>query len=346
MGTARWVVLWVAAAALAACGGGGEGGEDRREVVLYSSVDGELLRAIVDDIESRTDLRVRVVGDTEATKTTGLVERLLSERGRPRADVWWSSEPFGTIRLAREGALAPLGLELDAMVEAGWPPQWRGAGDLWAGFASRGRVLAYSTDRLEAAELPRSLEELAAERWRGRVGIARPQFGTTRGHFAALVHLWGPARFEAWLEAMRGNGVRIFDGNATVVQEIGRGTIDLALTDTDDVFAAQRQGVAVDLADLSGAPEQAVAILLPNTVARVAGGPNPEAARALLEAILGPQTERFIAQSDSRNYPLHPQVARETGLAAPPWMRRVDLEAVADVEAEAMGIVARVLGGG
>ena len=66
-------------------------------VTLYSSIDGTILREVVAAYEAETGVTVNVLGDTEATKTTGLVERVLAERDRPRADAWWSSEPFGTL---------------------------------------------------------------------------------------------------------------------------------------------------------------------------------------------------------------------------------------------------------
>ena len=62
------------------------------EVVIYVSADETIARPILDAFEASTGVRVRPVFDTEATKTTGLVSRLLTERDRPRADLFWSSE--------------------------------------------------------------------------------------------------------------------------------------------------------------------------------------------------------------------------------------------------------------
>ena len=75
------------------------------EVVIYVSVDESLARSVLADFSQRTGITVRFVGDTEATKTTGLARRLLRERSSPVADVFWSSEPFMTIDLADAGVL-------------------------------------------------------------------------------------------------------------------------------------------------------------------------------------------------------------------------------------------------
>src|SRR5262245_53552737 len=71
-----------------------------REVTIYCSVDREFAEPILAEFERRNSITVRRIYDTEAGKTTGLLNRLIAEKARPRADVWWSSEIFGTIQLA------------------------------------------------------------------------------------------------------------------------------------------------------------------------------------------------------------------------------------------------------
>ena len=48
-----------------------------REVVIYSSIDEPYLRPLVQRFEKETSIKVRVVTDTEATKSAALVQRLL-----------------------------------------------------------------------------------------------------------------------------------------------------------------------------------------------------------------------------------------------------------------------------
>src|SRR5436190_1170427 len=75
------------------------------DLVLYTSVDEPIARPIVDAFEQQTHIHVRLVTDTEATKSVGLAERLRAEKDHPQADVWWGNEPFYTIALADEGLL-------------------------------------------------------------------------------------------------------------------------------------------------------------------------------------------------------------------------------------------------
>ncbi|MEZ6232654.1 MAG: extracellular solute-binding protein [Phycisphaerales bacterium] len=240
-----------AALALGAC----SRRDDLPRVVLYSSVDDVYLREIAAAYERDSGVRVDLVGDTEATKSTGLAERVIAERARPRADVWWSSEPFFTIRLASEGLLEP-GAARAALgddVAARWPDGMMSADGSWVGFAARARVIVYRASRFgdgpdQIGRVPRNLGELTDPAYRGRVAMARPEFGTTRGHLAALIESEGAAAVEAWLGAMKANALRVYPGNSSVVRAVAQGEADLGLTDTDDVWAGQRNGWDVEAA--------------------------------------------------------------------------------------------------
>jgi iron(III) transport system substrate-binding protein len=336
---------------------------DSPRVVLYTSADDYLLREVVAEFEKRTGIDVLEVGDTEATKTVGLYARLCDEKDEPRADVWWSSEPFYTIRLAQEGVLEAYVSESgDQSIPGGWPEYYRGSGDMWYGFSNRARVVAYDTRKLTAEQVPGALRDLAEPEWQGKVGMARPLFGTTVGHVAALVHLWGEEPTRQWLQAMETNGLRLYDGNSSVVRAIANGEIEVGLTDTDDVWAAQAQGMPVGLVyetreldtDAEITPESVFpmtsfgALTIPNTVGRVAGGPNPDEAAQLIDFLISETNERLIMASDSRNVPIrsgpvndlwtkHPETIIDTAAG-------VDLEAVANEIETARRLVKDVFG--
>ncbi len=326
------------------------------ELVLYSSADDEYLRLVLDRFTGKTGLKVRAVGDTEATKTFGLVRRLIAEKDAPRADVWWSSEPMSSIALAEAGVLAPMdpAPKLDDMTA--WPGDLRDAEGRWFAMARRARVIVYSASRVKDAEAPVRLRDLIDARWKGRVGIARPQFGTTRTHLAALVALAGEAKVEAWLTALRDNGVRLYDGNASVVRAIANAEIDVGLTDSDDVFAGLRNGWAVGMTyeprdaepeKTDGLPSFGT-IMLPNTVGLIKkpGGVAKDA-RALAEFLLSAEVETILAESDSRNVPVRPALAKAQAESDPRTRvhepASVDLAAVSGAAPAAAAIADRVL---
>jgi len=62
-------------------------------VVVYTSVDEVFAEPVCKRFEHETGIRVQLVSDTEETKSTGLLNRLIAEKERPRADVFWSGDP-------------------------------------------------------------------------------------------------------------------------------------------------------------------------------------------------------------------------------------------------------------
>lgn len=312
-------------------------------VVLYTSADDVFVAEVIEAFENDTGIKVQLLGDTEATKTTGLVTRLMAERDNPRCDVWWSSEPMGTLLLDEAGVLEPGGMS--GLVRESWPAELIGRDQTWIGFAERGRVIAYAEDRIDTP--PTTLGAVTKPEWSGRVGMARPQFGTTRGHMALLHARWGADLFEDWLVAMEANGMRLYDGNARVVRAIYEGEIDIGLTDTDDVWVAIANGWPIGMTFETPDPDATFPgpgpTTIPNTVAIIAGGPNADAARELAAYLISPAIERLLAESDSRNIPVDPELRAEFAELVPDPDTRPDYSDAASSVSKAMDLCEQVL---
>lgn len=285
------------------------------QVVLYVSADEYVARDIVRRFEDETGIEVVMLGDTEAKKTTGLVERLRRESDNPQADVFWSSECFLTIALADEGVLD----EHVSEATADWPLVHRDGQRRWFGFSARARVVVFDPAQLGDESPPATWMDLTDARWKGRIVMADPRFGTTGGHLAAMRTYWrrlglGDAYYDAFVEGLAANEVQLIPtGNAGVVEAVARGEAAIGLTDTDDVWAARNNGYGVELVYPRHHRETEKAgggtLLIPNTVARVKGGPNPESAAVLIDYLLSAATERALAASVSHNIPLRPELA-------------------------------------
>ena len=86
---------------------------------------------------------VNAVYDTEETKSTGLANRLLAEKARPQADVFWSNEPVRTLVLKSRDVLAPY----RSPNAKGIPAALVDPDGYWTGFSARMRVIVYNTKR-------------------------------------------------------------------------------------------------------------------------------------------------------------------------------------------------------
>jgi len=279
----RALLAGCAAAALL-LGGCGQ----RRHVVVLTSVDRNWAEGFLRDFQAKTGVKVDTVYDTEAGKTTGLAARLAERRDNPEADVFWNSEIGRTIGLANQGVLEPF----SSPSAAGIPAYLKGPQGLWVGFAARARVIVYNTELVPKGAVPHGLEGLLDKRFRGKVAIADPRFGTTALHTAALFQVWGTKRTQALLEGLAANGVQIVQGNSVVRDRVGRGEALVGLTDTDDVLNGQKQGLPIALV----MPDQGAegTLVMPNTVCRIKGGPHPQEAQALLDYLLSPETEAAL----------------------------------------------------
>lgn len=289
-----------------------DGDAPTETATLYCSVDEGFARKVIAAYEKKTGAAVQLITDTEAGKTTSLVQKLRLERDHPRADVFWSSEQSQTELLAREEALAAY----DSPSASDIPGQFRHPRHLWTGFALRARVVAYDPARTSADELPKTWRELAEPRFAKSLAMANPLFGTTRGHVAAMQAGWGAAELRAFLEALVAHKTLITDGNSTAVRKLISGDVKFAMTDSDDVFVAQRRGhpIAMAYPDMGDGGT----MLIPNTVALVAGAPHADAGRKLIDYILSAEVERMLAESDSGNYPVRQSLRRELGIKLPP----------------------------
>ncbi|MGQ0621515.1 MAG: extracellular solute-binding protein [Panacagrimonas sp.] len=288
--------------------------------MAYVALDRQLAEPILAQFEQAQHIKVLAVYDTEANKTTGLVNRLLAERARPRADVFWCGEFAQMERLAAAAVLEPSAFAPAAQLS---PPL---AAKTWAAFAARLRVLivneaAYSQGR----EGPRSLQDLTDTRWMGRIAVADPHFGSTGSHFAALLSAWGEQRFRSWLRALRANRVAVLPGNAQVRDAVASGQFDAGLTDTDDVNEALLDGKPVRLVIPDQGESGAGVFPFPNVLGRVKNGPNPKAATALIEHLLSKATELSLAQGRGIQIPIRHAIA---GPASLPPLASLKLMAV------------------
>lgn len=310
---------------LAVVAGCDRSGVQPGEVVVYTSVDQVYAVRVFKRFTEQTGVRVRPVFDTEAGKTTGLFRRLMAERNRPRADVFWNGEICRTIQLARAG----LGGDLRHLVPDDLPRRWVDPEGRWAAFSLRARVIVYNPEIVAAAEVPRSLADLTLPKWRARFAMANPLFGTTATHVAALYEVMGDEQAETFLKALKANEVRLVEGNSVVRDVVARGEVAVGLTDSDDVFAGiqdgKRLGFVLPDQDHMGT------FAIPNSVLLVAGGPNPETAEEFVRFLLRPEVEELLAYARARQIPVRPSVPRPDELKDLAAMRtmRVDYGRVA-----------------
>jgi len=261
--------------------------EKPREVVIYTSVDQIFSEPILDEFEETTGIIVKAVYDVEATKTTGLVNRLIAEKENPLADVWWNGEIAQTILLKEEDVLSPY----SSPEAVGIPDAYIDPEGYWTGFGGRARVCLVNTELMDPEDLPSSIYDFLDEKYPAdQIAIAYPIFGTTATHVAALYATLGPEEASNFFAALSMRDIRVVDGNGVVRDLVADGSIMFGLTDTDDSIGAIERGAPVEMVFLDQGPDEMGTLLIPNTIALVKDGPNVEEAKIFIDYLLSEET--------------------------------------------------------
>lgn len=298
-----------------------------QEVVVYSALDREFSEPILQEFQAETGITVLDKYDIESTKTVGLVSAIIQEQNRPRCDVFWNNEILHSLRLQKLGMLEAY----HSPAAKTFPQSYRSADGQWHGLAARARVLIVNTDIVSGDSMPTSIEDLVTPTWKGKVGIAKPLFGTTATHAAVLFAIWGDERATDFFRQVHQNA-EVMSGNKQVATAVSRGQLAFGITDTDDAIIEVDKGLPVKIIFPDQRDGQLGSLFIPNTLCIVKDGPNTINAKKLVDHLLSPAVESRLATGSSAQFPVNSIV--ETKSRALPnapirWMD-VDFEAAAD----------------
>jgi iron(III) transport system substrate-binding protein len=319
----RRLTFYVSVCLFAACQFGCQQG-----VVVYTAQDEEFATPVFAKFTEKTGIAVEPKFDSESTKTVGLFAELVAEGPRPRADVFWNNEPLNTLRLEKLGLLDVY----RSPAADSYPAIFRSPKGTWEGFAARARVLIVNKNLVPEADRPKSIEDLADPKWKGRVGMAKPLFGSTATQAACLFAFWGPDRAKAYYRKLKENQIEQLAGNKQVAVDVSAGKIAFGIADTDDALEEVEHGQPVVIVYPDQQPGGMGTMFFPNTLSVIKGCPHPEAAKKLVDYLLSPAVEAQLAAGPSAQIPLNPNVKEKVRLETPRTIRamKIDFAAAAD----------------
>ena len=271
------------------------------EVVVYTSVDQVFSEPVLKVFEQKTGIKVKAIFDTEETKSTGVLNRLITEKNNPQCDVFWSGDPMRADVLKQQG----ISESYKSPASLGINPVFIDKDFHWIGFSSRARILLINTDLMKLEDIPQSILDLTNEKYKGKFAIANPLFGTTSFHISALFAELGDEKAKQFFEDLKRNEVVIASSNGDVKKKIVTGEVPMGLTDTDDGNEAIKEGahVKVVFLDQNGFGN----LVVPNTVSLIINSPNQENGKKLIDFLLSVEVEKMLAESCAQ-MPLHKNV--------------------------------------
>lgn len=287
------------AAALALALAGSAGGPRQAiaaepEIVVYNAQHANLTQAWVDAFTRETGIKVTVRKGSDLD----MANQIVLEGAASPADVFLTENSPAMMLVDSAGLFAPLDADTLALVPAAFRP----ADGRWTGIAARTTVFAYNPTRLNEAELPKSMLDLADPKWKGRWGAA-PAGADFQAIVSALLQLKGEEATLAWLKAMKA-GVTPFRGNSVAMKAVNDGQVDGAVIYHYYYFGDQAK---------TGENSKNVALHYfrnqdPGAFVSISGGgvlaasEHPKEAQAFVRWIVGKGGQAILRDGDSFEY--------------------------------------------
>ena len=231
-------IVWtiVGLALLTGCDGqpgrSGDPPATAKPLTVYSGRNERLVQPILDRFTQRSGIPIRV----RYGSTSELAATLMEEGHGTPAALFISQDGAALGALSRAGLLRPLPADLLEQV----PPQFRSGGGDWVGLSGRARVVVYNVTRIDPADLPQSLTDVANPRFKGRFGIA-PSNASFQAHLAAFRALNGAESVAALLDGLVRNAPQRYPKNSPIVQAVIAGEIDWGLVNHYYLWRALRE---------------------------------------------------------------------------------------------------------
>lgn len=191
------------------------------ELIVYSGRSQALVDNLVDEFKKETsvDIKVRYGNDAE------LLAVLNEEGDRSPADVIWANTTGALATANKQGLLADLP---DSLLSK--PDGYTSSNGKWIPVTVRFRVLAYNPNNISPEELPESVLDLPnMESLNGRIGWT-PTYSSFYDFLTTLRIEKGEDTAKKWLLQMQQLNPKSYSSNTPLMQAVGAGEIDVALT--------------------------------------------------------------------------------------------------------------------
>jgi iron(III) transport system substrate-binding protein len=233
-------------------------------------------------------------------ETAEMAALLLEEGANTPADVFLSQDAGALGALGQAGLFTTLPPTVATAVPAGFTS----TDGSWVGLTGRARVIAYDAERLDADDVPDSVDAFTSAEWAGRFGIA-PGNASFQAFVTAYRVLRGEEAADRWVAGIAANRPQIFDNNVAILSAVNDGVLEAGLlnhyywfrlaaeTGVDDMRAQLKFPAAGD----------------PGSIVNVTGAgllaesDRDEDALSLIEFLLSPEAQQYFVD-EVHEYPL------------------------------------------
>jgi iron(III) transport system substrate-binding protein len=278
---------------------------EEKSLIVYSGRSQEFIAPFLEEFTKETGISVELrFGDSAA-----LAAQILEEGNNSPADVFLSQDAGSLGAVNSAGLLVALDADLLSRV----PMEFQAKDGGWVGITGRARVMVYSPGRVST--LPKTVDDLTAPEWKGRLGIA-PTNASFQAFVTAMIQARGEENTENWLRAIKANKPTLFEKNSQIVEAVDAGSIDLGLVNHYYIWEVEEELKRVinakieffqpgDLGNLINASGGAI----------LKSSKNQDSARKLLEFLISDAIqEKFV--TDTHEYSLVDSSLKPNGVPA------------------------------
>jgi len=269
------------------------------DVNVYTTREPALIQPVIDAFTAETGIAVNLAFIEE-----GLVERLVAEGDRSPADLVMTVDIANLQQIVDAGVVQAVESEV---LNAAIPAELRSPDNLWFTLTERARIVYASKERVAAGEIT-TYEDLASEKWAGRICTRSGTHNYTLALLSAVIAHHGEEAAREWAEGIKANLARPPEGNDRAqVRAIWAGECDISLGNT--YYMGQM------LADPEQQPwAESVNIVFPtfenggthinvSGIAMTPSAPNREEALQLMEFLVSPAAQAIYAEVN-HEYPV------------------------------------------
>ena len=282
-----------------------------QELNVYSHRQPELIQPLTDAFTAETGIKVNV-----AFVDKGMAERLVAEGDRSPADLVLTIDIARLMQVADADVLQPVQSEV---LEANIPESLRDPADLWFGLTTRARIIYASKERVAPGEVT-TYEDLASEKWRGRICSRSGLHDYNVALLGAVIAHYDEATATTWAEGVKANLARKPDGgDRDQVKAIAAGECDIAigntyymgqmLADPEQVPAAESVNIVFPTFENGGTHVNI------SGIAMTKSAPNRDNAVKFMEWLSGDAAQKIYAETN-HEYPVKPGVERSALVAS------------------------------
>ena len=264
------------------------------QLVLYSGRSKALVQPVLRKFADETGIEVQV----KYGKTAQLAVALQEEGEHSPADVFWSQDAGALGALVSAGMFTSLEQQTLELV----PAEYRGADGRWVATSGRARVLAYSSVRVQKADIPASVFDLTDPRFKGRVGWA-PTNASFQGFVTAMRKAHGQDTARRWLEAMIENEAASYPKNTAILQGIAAGEVDFGLSNHYYLLRFKAQDEAYPVAQTFFEPGDVGNLVNVAGVGVLKTCKHPDAAQAFVAYLLSETSQAYFVH-ETFEYPV------------------------------------------